>query len=99
MRHLWAVVGAGMMAALMFATSAVGQQHCSGPQIGTWKLQSFVSLDVATGQKSELFGAHPSGFLSYGPDCRMQAILIKEGRKAPASLVPTDEERIDLFNS
>jgi len=57
-----------------------------------------VTKDLATGQKSETFGAHPSGFLSYGPDCRMQAIVIKEGRKAPASLVPTDAERIDLYN-
>jgi hypothetical protein len=45
-----------------------------------------------------LFGAHPSGYLSYGPDCRMNAILIKDGRKPPADLVPTDAERIDLYN-
>jgi hypothetical protein len=29
----------------------------------------------------------------------MQAILIKDGRKSPANLVPTDAERIYLFNS
>ena len=27
----------------------------------------------------------------------MYAILIKEGRKAPATLVPTDAERVDLY--
>jgi hypothetical protein len=98
MRHRLALVGAGVASAFAFATPAVALQHCSGPQIGTWKLQSYVTTDMATGQKSETFGAHPSGFLSYRPDCRMQAIVIKDGRKAPASFVPTDAERIDLFN-
>jgi hypothetical protein len=72
-------------------------QSCGGPQLGTWKLESFTTEDLATGEKSALFGEHPSGYLSYGPDCRMYAILIKEGRKAPAALVPTDAERVDLY--
>ena len=78
---------------------AVGQQRqsCSGPQLGTWKLQSFTTEDVATGQKTDMFGAHPGGYLNYGPDCRMYAILIEEGRKAPDTLVPTDAERVELY--
>jgi hypothetical protein len=78
---------------------AIAQQNqsCGGPQLGTWKLQSFTTEDLATGEKSALFGEHPSGYLSYGLDCRMYAILIKEGRKAPATLVPTDAERVDLY--
>jgi Lipocalin-like domain len=77
---------------------AIGQQNCTGPQLGTWKLQSFTTEDLATRQKTDLFGAHPSGYLSYGPDCRMSAILVKEGRKAPNSFVPTDAERVDLYS-
>ena len=74
------------------------RQNCTGPQLGTWKLQSYTTEDLATGQKSDLFGAHPSGYLSYGPDCRMSTILVKEGRKAPNSVVPTDAERVDLYS-
>ncbi|MFM0209616.1 lipocalin-like domain-containing protein [Paraburkholderia sediminicola] len=74
------------------------RQSRTGPQLGTWKLQSFTDEDVATGQKTDLFGAHPSGYLSYGPDGRMYAILVKEGRKAPDTLVPTDAERVDLYS-
>ena len=55
-------------------------------------------FNLATGQKTDLFGTRPTGSISYGPDCRMYAILIKEGRKAPASLVPTDTERLDLYS-
>ena len=56
------------------------RQSCTGPHLGTWKLQSFTTEDLATGRKTDLFGAHPSGYLSYGPDGRMYAILVKEGQ-------------------
>lgn len=74
------------------------RQNCSGPHLGTWKLQSFTTEDLSTGQKTDLFGAHPSGYLNYAPDGRMYAILVKEGRKAPTDLVPTDAERLDLYS-
>jgi hypothetical protein len=78
----------------------IGQerQSCTGPQLGTWALQSNTTEDLATGEKTELFGAHPGGYISYGADCRMSVILIKEGRKAPNSFVPTDAERVELYN-
>ncbi|MGF6792688.1 lipocalin-like domain-containing protein [Paraburkholderia sp. 35.1] len=74
------------------------RQTCTGAQLGTWKLQSFTTEDLATGQKTDLFGARPSGYLSYGPDGRMYAILVNEGRRAPSDLVPTDAERVDLYS-
>jgi Lipocalin-like domain/Protein of unknown function (DUF1214) len=62
-------------------------------------VNGFWSLTVYnTGQKSDLFGAHPDGYLSYGPDGRMSAILVKEGRKAPDTLIPTEAERVDLYS-
>jgi hypothetical protein len=84
----------------ILGTEAIAQQRqsCTGPHLGTWKLKSFTREDLTTGQKTDLFGAHPSGFIGYGPDCRMYAILIKEGRKRPASLVPTDAERVELYS-
>ena len=82
------------------SVEGIGQQrkNCTGPQLGTWQLQSYTTEDVSTGQKTALLGAHPSGYLSYGSDCRMYAILVKEGRKAPTTFVPTDAERIDLYS-
>ncbi|WP_408365354.1 lipocalin-like domain-containing protein [Paraburkholderia sediminicola] len=97
MKHSAAMV----CCALCFSSmQAIGQerQKCTGPQPGTWALQSFTTEDLSTGDKTELFGAHPSGYISYGPDCRMSAFLIKEGRKAPNSFVPTDAERVELYN-
>jgi hypothetical protein len=85
---------------LLLASLQASAQHptCSGPQLGTWKLESYTTEDLATGQKATLLGAHPGGFLSYGADCRMNAILVKEGRTPPATFVATDAERIDLYN-
>ena len=97
MKRIQVVIGSLLLLAGM---QAIGQQHakCTGPQLGTWKLESYTTEDVATGQKSSLLGLHPSGYLSYGSDCRMHAILVKDGRKSPATFVPTDAERIELYS-
>ena len=94
--YLIAVGGILFLASLQ--ASAQPHPTCGGPQLGTWKLESYVTQDLTTGQKTPLFGLHPSGYLSYGADCRMSAILIKEGRKPPSTFVPTNAERIDLYN-
>jgi hypothetical protein len=66
--------------------------------LGTWKLQSFTIEYQDTGQKVEPYGAHPSGYLTYGADCRMYVIVVSEGRKPQTGVVPTDAEKIELFN-
>ena len=53
---------------------------------GTWRLVSFVSQFVATGEKVDNFGKAPRGFLSYGRDGRMSAILVKDERPKPTDL-------------
>jgi len=89
----------GCCALFLWSVSAVAQQHpmCAGAQLGTWILLSMETEDLETGQKYNLLGVHPSGYLSYGPDCRMSAILVKESREGPATLVATDSESIELY--
>lgn len=53
--------------------------------------------DLETGQKQNLLGVHPSGYLTFGSDCRMSAILVKESREGPSALVPTDPESVELY--
>lgn len=80
-------------------TTRIAPAHtCSSPLLGTWKLQSYTTEYEDTGQKVESFGGHPSGYLSYGADCRMYGIVVREGRKPPAEVVATDTEKIELFN-
>ena len=91
-------IGTGLLL-LMCSAAAPCQQHpqCTGPQLGTWKLVSMTIQYQDTGERAEPYGAHPTGFLSYGPDCRMYAILASEGRKPPAGDVPSDAEKAELF--
>jgi Lipocalin-like domain len=79
-------------------TSVMPAHACSNPLLGTWKLRSFTTEFLDTGQKVEPYGAHPSGYLSYGADCRMYGIVVGEGRKPPAGADPTDLEKIELFS-
>ncbi len=80
--------------------TATAQQHhtCNGAQLGTWKLQSLTTEYLDTHEVVMPFGAHPNGYLSYSPDCRMYAIIVREGRKAPSGPVPTNAEKIELFS-
>ncbi len=67
---------------------------------GTWKLVRYARVDTATGEKRDVFGCRPAGFLTYGRDGRMTAILAKEGRPRPADMSKVNErERAELFDS
>jgi len=70
----------------------------ANPLLGTWKLQSFTTEYHDTGEQIAPYGAHPSGYLSYGADHRMYAIVVAAGREPPAGVVPTDAEMIALFS-
>jgi hypothetical protein len=52
-----------------------------------------VSEVIATGRRSNPFGDHPDGYLSYSPDGRMYSIVVTEMRPNPHDADPTDEEK------
>jgi hypothetical protein len=67
---------------------------------GTWRLVSFTQEILATGEKTDIFGKAPHGFLHYSRDGRMYAILVKDERPKPTDLAKmTDEERVELFKT
>jgi hypothetical protein len=65
--------------------------------IGTWTMVSAVREEIPSGAKSDTFGANPHGFITYGPDGRMMAIITRRGRAAPANGRPTSAEAEALF--
>jgi len=67
---------------------------------GTWCLISYTQEILATGEKIDMFGKAPRGFLGYSRDGRMYAILVKAERPKPTDLAKlTDEERVELFKT
>jgi len=67
--------------------------------IGTWKLVSAVTQDVATGEKFDLYGPNPIGYINYGADGRMMVLQVGGARKKPAGAVPTAAEAEALFRT
>jgi hypothetical protein len=69
------------------------------PVLGTWKLKSAVREVVATGEKFNQYGEHPSGYLSYSADGRMYAIGTSDSRVKPNDANPADGERVKLHQT
>ena len=67
--------------------------------LGTWKLVSYVGEDVASGTRSDVMGAHPSGFIEYGRDGRMILIIVGTDRRKPLGSVATPAEAQALLTS
>ena len=67
--------------------------------LGTWKLVSYVGEDVASGNKTDVMGPHPSGYIEYGRDGRMIVIIVGTDRRKPAGAVATPAEALALLTS
>ena len=69
---------------------------------GTWRLVSAVRTVVATGEKEEVFGKAPRGFITYGPEGRMQVIIASDQRPQPSQSAidnMTDKEGRELLRT
>src|SRR5258706_5566848 len=82
-------------------TSAESEQANSVQQaiLGTWRLVSYVREEIPSGAKSDVMGAHPSGYINYGRDGRMMVMIVGGERKKPAGAVATPEEAQALLTS
>jgi hypothetical protein len=91
------VVGIGLLVVLMsISVWAAGEEDL----YGTWRLVSYTSEIVATGEKIDTFGKAPRGFLSYTRDGRMSVILVSNERPKPTDFAKvTNEERAELFKT
>jgi hypothetical protein len=66
---------------------------------GTWKMLSWKTEDLMTGQTTDALGAKPEGYITYTPDGRVTVLVLRSDREGPAALVPTNEEKIALYDS
>ena len=81
---------------LLSSTIALAEEN---PLLGTWKMKSFVREVTATGEKYNILGEHPTGYLSYSADGRMYAIATADNRIKPLDANATDEERVKLHRT
>ena len=66
---------------------------------GTWRMISWTRRAVATGMVTNAMGPDPVGYLSYHPDGRVMAVVVSRERPAIKGEVPTDAEKVALFDS
>jgi hypothetical protein len=66
-----------------------------GKVLGIWRLVSFEMKVQTTGERENIRGKNPTGYIIFTPEGRMMVVLTDEGRKAPN----TDQDRADLFKS
>jgi hypothetical protein len=87
--------------ALPWLASAQTDQAKSIQQqlLGTWKLVSYVREEIPSGAKSDVMGAHPSGYINYDRDGRMIVLIVGSDRKKPVGPVATPEEAKALIRS
>jgi hypothetical protein len=87
----------GFSLVLLMSTTAIAADN---QLYGTWRLLSFTQTVVATGEKTDIFGKSPQGFINYGRDGRMFILVVKDNRSKPADLAKlTDQERAELFKT
>ena len=54
---------------------------------------------LVTGQIADALGANPLGYVTYAPDGRVMVLVLRGDRKKSVALVPTNEEKIALYDS
>ena len=67
--------------------------------LGTWTMLSWKKEAVATGETVDALGPDPVGYITYGSDGRMHAIVVRRDRPPPQILPPTNTEKLRLFDS
>ncbi len=67
--------------------------------VGTWRMLTWCREFADTGERIDALGAEPVGFVSYGADGRIHAIVLKRDRPRPAKLPPSEKEKLELFDS
>src|ERR1039458_8283885 len=67
--------------------------------LDTWKLVSYIREELPSGTKSDVMGAHPSGYINYGRDGRMIVIIVGSDRNKPVGTVATPDEAEALIRS
>ena len=66
--------------------------------LGSWRMTSWMTRDVSTGERQPALGQEPHGIVIYTPE-RVIFFILRNNRNRPQRLPPSDEEKIALFDS
>jgi len=87
-----------LVAALTFSRPATAQDLQSS-LVGLWKVTSVTNKLVPSDEMVHPFGEHPSGNEIFTRGGHMMFSMFGENRIVPAQPIPTDVDRVALFNA
>jgi len=90
------IVAVGLLLILSHAAAA---QDLTTQLNGVWKLTSLVQREIATGTTTNTYGEKPGGYAVFTRGGHFIWGFFTDGRKAPAGPVPSDAERVALYNT
>ena len=93
------LIGAAALALLLASPAVAAAQDVASQMVGVWKRTANVQKMLATGETTKPEGENPSGMITFSRGGHFMWIYIADGRKSPASLPPTDAERIYLHKT
>ena len=93
------LVAAAALALLLASPAVAAAQDVATQMVGVWKRTGIVYKILATGETIKPEGENPSGMLTFSRGGHFMWIFIADGRKSPASLPPTDAERMYLHKT
>ncbi|MBL0373884.1 lipocalin-like domain-containing protein [Rhizobium sp. KVB221] len=67
--------------------------------LGSWRMITWTYETLETGEVKDALGENPHGIISYSDDGRVMVLVLRADRVTPATLVPTAEEKIRLYDS
>lgn len=67
--------------------------------LGSWRMISWTRTLSGTGEESDALGPDPIGYINYGPDGRVMVLVLRKDRPKPASIVPSESEKVGLYDS
>jgi len=67
--------------------------------LGTWRMLSWTRKLIGSGEEVDALGPDPFGYINYAPDNRVMVFVLRKDRLRPAANLPTDAEKIALFDS
>jgi len=76
-----------------------GAPPTSTALLGTWKMVSWQREIVATAERFDALGRDPVGYINYGADGRVLLLIVSRDRPAPQAALPSDREKLALFDS
>jgi hypothetical protein len=94
------VLSCSLVTTLALSLVPIAAKAADDELVGTYKLVSSQRKILDTGEVIDTYGKDPKGYITYGKDGRVLALITYDGRPKPESVdKTTDQQRSDLFRT